>query len=149
MSMDVLSAFKVMVPRERDAWMVRDAAARSDIEANIVLFPSYALPSCSHPSVIFGCVMAHGVGTLWMLVGENFEKEWRGVFRRQKEILGGFFKSGILRRIQILIDAACPENIRYARGLGFAQESAAPHKGMGPHGEDMLIFVYTGKEGKK
>lgn len=141
----ILDAFHAMALRPDDQWMRDDPDARAEIEANITTFPSAALPSPVDPSVIFGVVVRHGVGTVWMVVGDRFKDTWRGIVRMHCLYAQAVVKVTKVRRLQMLVDDAQPSHKRYAEAIGFVRESVAPHVGLGPRGENLVFYTWKGK----
>ena len=138
---DVVRAFEVMPLRPLDAWMRDDPAAQAEIHRKILGGPCIALPDNESPVAICGMTDAYGVGTVWMVAGDGFASGgWRLCVRRQREFCRLMVAVRGLRRLQALVDANEQQHIRYAWMLGFYQESVTPHRGMGPRGEDLLIF---------
>jgi hypothetical protein len=137
----VLTAFQAMTPRPVDAWMYDTPAVREQLEAQIVRFPSFALPSADRATCITGIVHAHGVAEVWMVTGNGFFRNARGILEQQRQLLRDMYDALHLHRLHILVDHGRKDAARWADLLGFRFE-AGPMRKMGAKGNDLDFYIY-------
>ena len=137
----VLKAFETFKPRARDAWMMDDAQYRERLERQIVLFPCYALPTSKAATCLSGLVHDMGVGELWMLTGEGFERDTRTILKLSRRLIAYLYGALKLRRLQMYIAVGDREGQIWAKHTGFRFE-AGPLKRLGRRGDDLEIWIY-------
>lgn len=140
MNRKALEAFYSFKPRPVDAWMFETELYRRQIEQQIMLFPSYVLPSPEEPLALCGIAYVNGVGTVWLVTGEGFERKAGMVARQMRELCIAAYKVFRFNRIHMMVDSNNPAAQGFAEKLGFVCE-AKNLKAMGARGENMDIFL--------
>lgn len=143
-----LIALENFRPRPETAYLVENAFYRDRLVRQILAFPSYALPSSANPSCIAGLVHEFGVGELWMLTGENFERDARRILPLARRLLAHLYSSLGLHRMCMRIAVDNLPGQRWAKHTGFQWE-CGPMKRAGARGEDLDMWFYkSNNEGK-
>ena len=142
----VLQAFRGMQPRKSDAWIYEHDDLRKLIEAQILNFPSFALPDKINPVCVFGIVPVLGIGEIWMVTGQGFMREARAVCMAQKQTIKSLVNILHLHRVCLKVEAENTPAKNYARYLGFDYEHTEINGSARATNLDVFVFNSTTKE---
>ena len=145
MSLQVLHAFRSMTPRPADEWFFVNPAMRPWIEAQIMHFPSFALPDAESPVCIVGIVPTGSVAEVWMMTGAGFETQVKTVLRQGRSLCASMYQALGLHRMEMRCDQGRPETGRFVRSLGFEYETNL--KRAGARGENLDVYVWPDERG--
>lgn len=147
MSERVLQALQNFKPREPHQWVFQNPAYLVQLQNQIMLFPSYALPDSTRPTCIAGLVHEFGKGELWMMTGEGFAEDVRKILPAARLLLAHLYEQLDLHRMCMRIACDNKPGQTWAKHTGFRFE-CGPMKSDGARGEDMDMFVYHNGERK-
>lgn len=141
MSLAVLEAFRNMTPRAVDAEYVDDAELKAMLEAQIVAYPSFALPDLRAPVVICGFVHFRGVCECWMVTGIGFERGAPVVLQQQITLIGCIYDALKLHRMEMEVYSGDAKGRLWAERLGFVYEGT--RRRGGPRAEDLDVYRWS------
>lgn len=141
MSARVLQALQNFKPRAPHLWVFENPEYLARLQRQIMLFPSFALPDSRAATCIAGIVHELGVGELWMMTGEGFERDARKILPLARGLLAHLYAHFGLHRMCMRISCDNAAGRTWAKHTGFRFE-CGPMKRAGARGEDMDMFVY-------
>lgn len=133
-------AFLNFKPRPVDAWMFENPAVKAHLELQIIACPSYVLPSAEEPAAICGIVNVLGIGSVWLVTGEGFERKAPIVIKQLHVLCQQAYEVLNLHRLQMWVNSDDEKAKRFAQRLGFVCE-AERLKAMGARGQDMDVYL--------
>lgn len=140
MNEHALQAFYNFNPRPVDAWIFEDAQLWKLIEAQILNFPSYVLPSVDKPSALAGIVPMAGVGEVWMITAVGFERQAPVIIQQLRHLCAQYWDVLNLHRLHMRVDSGRQDAKFFAEKVGFKYETTC--KNMGSRGQDIDYYVY-------
>lgn len=137
---DIVSAFKNMTLREHERVLLLNQEMQESLILQIMNYPTFCLPTIDAPVVICGFFHALGVCTAWMVTGEGFEAQARYVLPMQRQLCRSMYEALNVHRMQLEVDKARRDAMRWAESLGFEYETVL--KRAGPYAEDYAIYLW-------
>lgn len=145
MSQAVLHAFRNLTPRDADLRYFEDPRARQLIEAQILLFPSWALPDPQTASCVVGIVPNGRVGEVWMITGEGFEGHAKIILGIGRQLCRTMYEVLKLHRMDMRCRTDYPQAGRWAQALGLEYETTL--KRAGAQGENIDVYLWPDERG--
>jgi hypothetical protein len=138
-----LEIFRNFKPRPCDAWFFEIDSVRLQLEQQILFFPVMALPSLDKPVALCGVVHAHGVGEMWMVTGEGFERKAPVIRDQQRGLCAAAVVALKLHRLHMMIESSRDDAKKWAEELGFRFEHG-PVKSLSARNSDLDIYLWEG-----
>lgn len=143
--MSLEDALNNFIPREQDKWMFENTAYLQKLRIQLdSYYPSFVMPDHENPAMICGCMHELGVGEVWMITGQDFDKHVKTIVSQLRQLSGTLYRCLNLRLLYIRVESAREDAKRFAEAMGFEYSHTAPR--MGFRGEDLDYYYYQPKE---